>query len=102
MLWPFYQHAGPLQEGIDGAKMMFKLDGRPIDTFDKEGVTKVLMAMVTTQEVGSESAPGLRGLPYGPLSFWCVGAMIARGATEEDFKEKDLFGEMFGNKCTVM
>jgi Ca2+-binding EF-hand superfamily protein len=72
------------KEGVDGAKMLAKLDTNmeDIGPVDKATLIRVGMAMAMRQQ-----AEGPLPWPYDPLAMWCIGAQIARGATEEDFRE---------------
>jgi hypothetical protein len=73
------------KEGVDGAKMMAKLDTNmdDIGPVDKATLIRVGMAMATEQRTQGPFGD----MPYNPMVMWCVGTQIARGATEEDFRE---------------
>jgi Ca2+-binding EF-hand superfamily protein len=73
------------KEGVDGAKMMAKLDTNmeDIGPVDKATLIRVGTAMANQQQTQGPFGD----VPYHPLAMWCVGTQIARGATEEDFRE---------------
>jgi Ca2+-binding EF-hand superfamily protein len=73
------------KEGVDGAKMMAKLDTNmeDIGPVDKATLIRVGTAMANQQRTQGPFGD----VPYHPLAMWCVGTQIARGATEEDFRE---------------
>jgi Ca2+-binding EF-hand superfamily protein len=74
------------REGIDGCKMLCKIDPdvEEVGAVDKQTLIRVAMHMSQFAQVGGDSK--LAGTPYNPLVMWCMGMQIARGATQEDFE----------------
>lgn len=85
------------KELIDGAKMMFKLDGRPI-TFDKEGLKKAILACLMGECIENEAAGAMKGAQFDALPIWIMGMMIAGGRTEEEFRT----GCFNNEACTIL